>query len=147
MEYKSNNYSERHGVVIDTIVLHHTDGTMPGCAEWLCNPASKVSAHWLIEKDGTLHHLVEDVKCAWHADNQKWNRRSIGIELETALGNPETTTPQMLALWLLVFSLMQAYKVKRENVLGHKEIAPGRKTDPGFDMDEYRAQLPCEFEE
>lgn len=140
-EYKSYNYSERGGTAIDSIIIHHTDGSFPGCAEWMCNPASKVSAHFIITRDGDLHRLVEDVKAAWHAGSRKWNKRSIGIELETPKGHTDYTGQQMLALRLLVDSLRSAYHISPEMVLGHKEIAPKRKTDPSLDMDRFRESL------
>lgn len=140
--YKSKNYSDRRGTKIDSIIIHHTDGKFPGCAEWLCNPASKVSAHWLITKTGDLHHLVDDKYAAWHSGYARWNRRSIGIELETSKDKADYTGQQMLALKLLLYSLMRHYGIPKENVLGHKEIAPGRKIDPAFDMDKFRSELP-----
>lgn len=142
--WTSFNYSERNGTPITHIIVHHTDGLMPGCAEWLCNPESKVSAHYLIERDGNIHQLVSDVKAAWHAGTKKWNRCSIGIELETAYRKPEFTAQQMLSLRLIVWIIMNHYKIPVANVLGHKEISPGRKTDPAFSMDWFRGLLETE---
>lgn len=149
----SPNYSRRT-LPIDTIIVHHTEGAMPGCLNWLCDPASKVSAHYLITQNGLIYQLVDDSRKAWHAgvsshdynrnnivtaDEYTINARSVGIELESERG--EYTVKQLNVLQTLVLSLMWKHKIKVQNVLGHKEVSPGRKTDPALDMDKFREGL------
>jgi N-acetylmuramoyl-L-alanine amidase len=151
--YQSLNFSKRTKK-IDTIIIHQTEGDFPGCAEWLCDPKSKASAHYLVNKNGDIYQLVEDNKVAWHAGKAEWdynedkiftkeehaiNSRSLGIELVSKKG--ETTDIQLVASKLLVEEKMDEHKVKVKLVLGHKEIAPSRKTDPKFSMIDYRNSL------
>jgi len=154
-KFKSPNYNNRNGIVIDTLVIHHTGGLMPGCLDWMCNEKSKVSAHYLIVKDGTVYQLVDDKYSAWHAglsefdynhdgtisqEEKSLNRRSLGIELE--FKNDGYTSQQMQSLIALSVDLVIKYKIPVLQVVGHKEIAPGRKVDPAdFDMIRFRATI------
>jgi N-acetylmuramoyl-L-alanine amidase len=152
-DHSSPNFFKRR-LPIDTIVIHHTGGRFPGCAEWLCNPESKASAHYLITQGGAIYRLVPDGYAAMHAglsgndydrdgtiakQERTINSRSIGIELESVDG--KYSEIQLAVLKILVESLSGKYRVKREHILGHKEIAPGRKIDPSFDMNEFRGAL------
>ena len=88
--HPSPNYDQRpHGTKIDTVIIHYTD--MPNSNDALqrmCDPASKVSAHYLVDDNGTIYQLVEDTNRAWHAGISEWrgksnvNHFSIGIELQ-----------------------------------------------------------------
>jgi N-acetylmuramoyl-L-alanine amidase len=149
--YHSPNSSDRGGAKVDTIIIHHTAGSLMGDLRWLCSPESKVSAHYVISRAGEVFRLVDDSRAAWHAGRSSWNyygvdvgglsinRRSIGIELE---GSGDFSVKQLTALYLLVTGLMLQYHIPAGLVLGHKEIAPGRKTDPAMDMDRFREKLP-----
>lgn len=153
--YRSPNKSSRRGEKISLVVVHSTEGRFPGCADWLCSLTSGVSAHYLITRDARIFSLVEETFSAWHAgrsafdfngdgriceDERIINRRSIGIELEGVGG--DYTDEQLSALNELVEELVDRYWLRRERVVGHREIAPDRKTDPvGLDMDEFRRGL------
>ncbi len=106
----------------------------------LKNPKSKVSCHYLINRKGTIIQMVNDNKKAWHAGKSKWqkltnlNSSSIGIELVNRghrLGYEKFTKNQIKNLILLCSNLKKKYKIKNENFLGHSDIAPNRKIDPG----------------
>ena len=148
--YRSPNHGDRQGAVIDTIILHHTGGGLMGSLRWLCSPEAKVSAHYVVSLAGEVFRLVSEDLAAWHAGRSRWNydgimadgrsinRRSIGIELE---GSGPYSVKQMAAVYLLVTDIMLRYHIPAAHVLGHKEIAPGRKTDPALDMDLFRERL------
>ena len=142
----SPNFSSR----ISCIVLHATATSgIKSPLDWLCNPESKVSAHYLIGTDGTIYHLVLDDKKAWHAGESEWkgrkgvNTNSIGIEMVNANdGKMIYPEAQIAACAELVKHLMAEHGIKREDVIRHADIAPGRKNDPlGFDMDAFRKRL------
>ena len=106
----------------------------------LKNPKSKVSCHYLINRKGNIIQLVEDQKIAWHAGKSKWkkfnnlNLNSVGIELVNKghqFGYESFTKKQLKSLILLCKRLKKKYKIKPENFLGHSDIAPLRKIDPG----------------
>ncbi len=154
-DYASPNYSERQ-LECDTILLHHTAGSHPGCTKWLSMKRSGVSAHYVITRWGTIYSLVPVGKKAWHAgrgafdlnedgtvskDERDWNSRSIGIELESyAIVGFQYTDVQLTTLDAVVAYLIRTQGIT--SVLGHKEIAPERKVDPlNFDMDEYRERF------
>lgn len=154
--FKSPNFSERRAE-IDSIIVHHTGGLMPGCRNWLCDKQSHVSAHVLIDSTGQIYKLVGFYKRAWHAGRgafdldgdgkispaeKMWNDRSIGIELE-AIEPYNYTNKQMDALYRVCYNLFYEFpKIVPEHVLGHKEIAPDRKIDPAnFSMELFRRKL------
>lgn len=145
-ETPSPNWNER-ALPISMVVLHYTG--MPGAAEALermCDPAAEVSAHYLIDEDGTVHRLVAEEKRAWHAGKSSWrgirdvNSASIGIELVNPgheWGYRPFTAEQMDALLPLLADIVKRHDIPRANVVGHSDIAPARKEDPGelFDWD------------
>ncbi len=149
--FPSPNYSSRRGMDIDTVVLHHTGSDSDsGALSTLTNGRAKdrVSAHYLIGKDGTIYQLVDDQYRAWHAGEGALhckptdiNGRSIGIEIVSS-GKPGSyTEAQYKALEKLVPHLMQKYDVPPQNLVGHKDVAipAGRKNDPAnFDFDRIR---------
>ncbi|MGH1398954.1 MAG: N-acetylmuramoyl-L-alanine amidase [Alphaproteobacteria bacterium] len=139
-KHTSPNYNERRdGKNPSIIVIHYTGmKTAKAALERLCDPAAEVSAHYLIEENGTLHPLVPEDKRAWHAGVSEWegetdiNSMSIGIELVN-LGHEHGYHPfpeaQMKTLAKLCKSIMTRHDIK--TVLGHSDIAPTRKIDPG----------------
>lgn len=141
----SPNHSDRNGVTIDTIMLHSTGGTLRGALEWLCNPASKVSAHYVIARDGTVYKLVPVSRSAWHAGKCRVpnaNSRSIGIEMEQ-LPSDVWTEAQRDTLLRLIAVLKRAIPTIKY-LVGHREWN-SRKVDPyHVDMDELRRQTGLE---
>ncbi|OGT82554.1 MAG: hypothetical protein A3H91_03670 [Gammaproteobacteria bacterium RIFCSPLOWO2_02_FULL_61_13] len=164
------------------LVMHYTaGGSAQGAIAWLCNPASKASAHVVIGRDGSVTQLVPFNRQAWHAGRSRWqgrnglNKCSIGIELDNAgllNGGPgkwrtdwdtvvrdedvaelphkfdgivrgwHAYTPGQLAAAQAVAAVIVAeYGIV--DVIGHDDIAPGRKTDPGpaFPMAVFRAAV------
>jgi len=122
-------------------VLHYT---AMDCAQkardWLCHDDAQVSAHYVIAPDGTIWHLVDEADRAWHAGAGAWgpvtdvNSRSIGIEIANSGATP-FAAPQMDALETLVGAIMARHAIPPERVIGHSDMAPGRKIDPGARFD------------
>lgn len=104
--------------------------------ERLCAPEHEVSAHYLIAADGTLWQLVDETMRAWHAGVGCWdgagdvNSRSVGIELDNA-GDHPFAAPQMAVLERLLGDIMARHAMGPRGVIGHSDMAPGRKVDPG----------------
>ncbi len=126
---------------IDMLVLHYT-GMKDGqsALERLCDPVARVSAHYLIEEDGTVFALVEESRRAWHAGLGSWrghtdiNSRSIGIELVNPgheFGYRAFPQAQMEALARLAPAILARHPIPPRNVVGHSDVAPTRKEDPG----------------
>lgn len=141
----SPNFGERH-VLGDTakitmLVLHYTG--MVTCDEALkrlCDPRAQVSAHILIDEDGTTYRLVADDKRAWHAGHAYWrgisdiNSASVGIELVNPgheHGYRQFPGAQVEALIETCIDLRAKYDIPDQGIVGHSDVAPGRKTDPG----------------
>ena len=106
----------------------------------LCNPKSKVSSHFVINQNGKIYRLIQDYYTAWHAGKSCWgkyknlNKNSIGIELVNKghkFGYTNFKKKQVLSLIKTCKSLIKKYKIKKRNVVGHSDIAPLRKIDPG----------------
>lgn len=150
----SPNYNSRNGMDIDAIVLHHT-ASNNGARDvaYLRNPASRVSAHYTVDRDGTIYQLVGDEKRAWHAGEGALNGvptdvngRSIGIEIvNDGSGRTPFTDAQYRSLTQLVGYMRQRYDVPMRNIVGHKDVALpyGRKTDPApnFDWNRLRSAV------
>lgn len=102
----------------------------------LCDPSAEVSAHWLVDEDGTTEALVPEDRRAWHAGAGAWqgrddvNSRSIGIEIVNP-GDRPFTASQMDALADLLRAIMVRWRIGPAAVIGHSDMAPGRKSDPG----------------
>ena len=138
---KSQNYDERQGVRPSLIILHYTGmETAQAALARLCDPEAKVSAHYLIDEDGQGYQLVDDDKRAWHAGVSYWNgiedvnAHSIGIELVNPgheFGYRVFPEAQINVLMELCQGLMAEYGIPSKSVLGHSDIAPARKQDPG----------------
>jgi len=137
---ESPNWDERN-LPVSMVVLHYTG--MPTGEEALarlCDPAAKVSAHYLIDEDGTVVSLVPEEKRAWHAGRAYWrgitdvNSASIGIELVNPgheWGYRPFPDAQMEALLPLLADIVDRHDISPTNVVGHSDVAPARKTDPG----------------
>lgn len=135
--YPSPNFGDRRGQKPELIVLHYTG--MADCATArtrLCDPTAEVSAHWLIDEQGNSEALVPEEQRAWHAGAGSWqgrddvNSRSIGIEIANP-GDRPFPARQMDALTDLLREIMQRWKIGPEGVIGHSDMAPERKIDPG----------------
>ncbi|MDA0785676.1 MAG: N-acetylmuramoyl-L-alanine amidase [Proteobacteria bacterium] len=145
-DYQSPNCGARkpeqgHAPEIDTLVIHYT-GMMPTtrARDWLCDPASQVSAHYLLDEDGTSWRLVAEGDRAWHAGVGCWrgwrdiNSRSIGIELSNPghdYGYRDFPDAQIAALIALAGDILARHPIPAHNVVAHSDIAPDRKIDPG----------------
>jgi len=142
IETPSPNFNDRPvDLPVDMLVIHYTG--MKSCAaalERLCDPAAEVSAHYLIDEDGTVHRLVAEDKRAWHAGVASWrghtdiNGRSVGIELVNPgheFGYRDFPAAQMAALRELALDILDRHPIPPGNVVGHSDVAPTRKTDPG----------------
>jgi len=129
--------ARRGGARPDLIVLHYTAMHSADAAlERLCDPAAEVSAHYLIWPQGRVVQLVDEADRAWHAGAGAWggvadvNSRSIGIELANR-GDHPYPAPQMAALEALLAGIMDRWAIPPARVIGHSDMAPGRKHDPG----------------
>ena len=136
-----NQGPRRDGLRPSLVVLHYTAmaSAEAACAR-LCDPAAEVSAHYLIARDGTLTALVDEEVRAWHAGAGDWagggdvNSRSIGIELDNDGASP-FSAPLMDRLEGLLREIMGRHGIPPEGVIGHSDMAPGRKHDPGSRFD------------
>lgn len=130
---------------IVAVVLHATAGAAYPSLNWLTNPNSKVSAHYLISRGGELFQLVQEAHRAWHAGASwhngrgDWNDFSIGIELVNANdGKDPYTIAQVATLVALLRGLVARYGITRDWIATHAQIAMprGRKSDPaGLDVE------------
>ena len=143
----TRNYSynfnpiKRNEKFIKFIVLHYTGMTKETEAiKRLCDYKSKVSSHYFIKNNGDILNLVPDLYEAWHAGISKWkklkslNKYSIGIEINNPghdFGYKAFNSKQIFSLKKLLIFLIKKYKIKIDNILGHSDIAPERKKDPG----------------
>jgi N-acetylmuramoyl-L-alanine amidase len=143
-ERASPNHDERDGPV-SFLVLHYTGMITAGAAlARLCDPAARVSSHYLIEDDGTVWKLVDESRRAWHAGISCWrgqtalNGRSIGIEIANPghehgyVAFPEA---QMRAVAELCRGILERHAIAARDVVAHSDIAPDRKEDPGEKFD------------
>jgi len=142
----SANFDERaEGCVPDILVLHYTNmATATEALDWLCNPKSRVSCHYLIDEEGCITQMVDEMHRAWHAGASSWhghediNSRSIGIELANAGENggyPAFPDIQMMAVETLCHDIFSRHQIPPEHVLAHSDVAPERKQDPGEKFD------------
>lgn len=136
----SPNFDERR-LPVRMVVLHYTGmRTAAAALDRLRDPEAKVSAHYFIAEDGNVVRLVPEEKRAWHAGRAYWrgirdvNSASIGIELANPgheWGYTEFPEPQIAALLPLLADIMERQGIQSANVVGHSDIAPDRKDDPG----------------
>ncbi len=140
VEAPSPNFNERT-LPIAMIVLHYTGmQTAAAAIARLRDPAAEVSAHYVVDEDGTILRLVADEHRAWHAGRSHWrewddvNAVSIGIEIVNPgheWGYRAFPEAQVDAVVRLVAHLKDRYAITRGNVVGHSDVAPARKRDPG----------------
>lgn len=140
IETPSPNFDER-ALPVTMIVLHYTGmRDAESAIERLRDPAAKVSAHYLVAEDGTVLRMVAEDKRAWHAGRSHWrgitdiNSASVGIEIVNPgheFGYRPYPSEQIAALIPLVAAIKERHGVTRGNVVGHSDIAPTRKRDPG----------------
>ncbi len=130
----SSNYDARRP---NFVILHHTgSGEAERALRTLTDPLRSVSAHYLVARDGRISSLVDELARAWHAGESYWggnrdmNSASIGIELDND-GNEPYAEVQIESLLALLADLKERYRIPAANFLGHGDVAPGRKTDPG----------------
>ncbi|MCX8020706.1 MAG: N-acetylmuramoyl-L-alanine amidase [Chitinophagaceae bacterium] len=119
------------------VIIHHT--AQNSCEQTLKTftlPRTQVSAHYVICRDGTVYHMLNDMLRAHHAGVGKWgnitdmNSMSIGIELDNN-GNEPFAEAQIQSLLVLLSRLKKTFQIPQSNFIGHLDWAPGRKTDPG----------------
>lgn len=142
IEKASPNVNDRPaGTTVDLVILHYT-GMKTGKAalDRLCDPDAKVSAHYLIDEDGTTYRMVAEDRRAWHAGYSHWagavdiNDRSIGIEIVNPgheFGYRAFPEVQMATVEVLLARIMERHRISPTRVVGHSDIAPTRKQDPG----------------
>jgi N-acetylmuramoyl-L-alanine amidase len=142
--HKSPNFNER-ALPISQLVLHYTGmETGQAALERLCDADAKVSAHYLVFENGRIAQLVEEEKRAWHAGVGNWrgikdiNSSSIGIEIvngghnfPNVNGLPPYSDAQINAVIALSKAILERYHIQPWNIIGHSDLAPERKEDPG----------------
>ena len=139
----SINFSlpKRQKKTIKFLIIHYTGmKTETSAIKKLLNPKSKVSSHYFIKNNGQILNFVPDEYTAWHAGKSSWknfkslNKYSIGIEINNpghAYGYRKFKTKQIFSLSKLLNFLVKKFKIKKQNILGHSDVAPYRKKDPG----------------
>jgi len=140
---KSLNFSKKTRSLRDIkyLIIHYTGMQSARVSMTkLKNPKSKVSCHYFIDRNGEIYKMIDDNKIAWHAGKSKWknisnlNKNSIGIEIQNKghlIYYQRFPNKQISSLIVLIKLLLKKYKIKKSNVLGHSDIAPLRKKDPG----------------
>lgn len=143
--HPSPNHDSRGTQAIDTLVLHYTDMlTCDEAVERLCDPASQVSAHYVVSETGVAYQLVPEDARAWHAGESHWrgnnnlNARSIGIEICNpghTHGYADFEPRQMKTVIRLAQEISARHTIPQRNIVGHSDIAFLRKVDPGEKFD------------
>jgi len=142
INYSPNfNQIKRSKKQIKFIIVHYTGMKSEKAAlDRLTNIQSEVSSHYFITKNGNITLLVPELYIAWHAGKSKWkgqsflNKNSIGIEITNPghrFGYKNFSNKQINSIVILIKYLLNKYKISKKNVLGHSDIAPDRKKDPG----------------
>jgi len=142
VNYSPNfNKKKRFKKDIKFIIIHYTGMKNEKAAvDRLTNVQSEVASHYLINKNGNITLLVPELYIAWHAGKSIWkgksslNRNSIGIEITNSghrFGYKNFTYKQINSTVILIKHLVNKYKISKKNILGHSDIAPDRKKDPG----------------
>ena len=150
----SPNYEDRRGGEHPWMIVIHYTGMRTGQAalDRLCDPQARVSAHYMIEETGEIFALVEEAHRAWHAGTAQWkgetdvNSVSIGIELVNPgheWGYRAFPEAQIDALIVLIRAIRSRHGIAPEDIVGHEDVAPGRKQDPGdlFPWDQVRGRI------
>jgi len=144
--HPSPNIGERRGGMSPSILLLHYTGvaTCARAIDWLAQPVSKVSCHYVIDEHGVVTQMVAETMRAWHAGVSRWagesdiNSASIGIEIQNPgheHGYPDYPEVQMQAVVALSRDIIARNRIRPERVLAHSDIAPERKIDPGEKFD------------
>ena len=142
LNYSPNFYSKkRQKKDIRFIILHYTGMKSEKAAIIkLTNIQSEVASHYLISQNGKITSLVPDLYISWHAGISSWktinslNKNSIGIEITNpghSFGYKKFSKKQINSLINLIKFLIKKYKINKKNIIGHSDIAPDRKKDPG----------------
>ena len=145
-ELASPNQDDRpDGCLIDMVILHYTGmATARAAVERLRDPAAKVSSHYVVDEDGNVLRLVPEGRRAYHAGASYWrgqrtlNNRSIGIEIVNPghdLGYPDFPVLQLASVCDLCLEILSRHNVPARNFVGHSDVAPDRKEDPGEKFD------------
>ena len=138
----SPNFGPRaNGLNPEIILLHYTGmETGRGAEDWLCNPESGVSCHYIVHEDGGVVQMVREADRAWHAGKSVWrgetdiNSQSVGIEIVNpghGLGYPAFPRRQIRSVIALCRGIAARHAIRPAMVLAHSDVAPGRKVDPG----------------
>jgi N-acetylmuramoyl-L-alanine amidase len=138
----SPNHNDRDPAKpVDVLLLHYTGMVSgEGAVRWLCNPASQVSSHYVVDEDGRVVQLVDESRRAWHAGRGSWagetdlNARSVGIEIVNPghnFGYRAFPEAQIEAVVALCRDILGRHPIPPERVLAHSDTAPLRKEDPG----------------
>ncbi len=139
-KFKSPNFNQRKSFNIKFIVIHYTALKNESEAiNFLCSEKNNVSCHFLISQGGKIFSLVNEKKRAWHAGLSFWdgdtdiNSSSIGIELDFSyeFNNNKFSLKMIKSLKELIRYLKIKYNIKKNNILGHSDVSPYRKIDPG----------------
>ena len=148
---------KRSKKLIKFIIIHYTGMKKEGEAiKRLCESSSKVSSHYFIKNNGYIITIVPDLYEAWHAGKSSWkkfkslNKYSIGIEINNPgheHGYKKFSQKQIYSLIRLIKYLKKKYKIKKQNILGHSDISPNRKKDPGekFPWNKLAKQNLCDW--
>ena len=136
MKFPELSFSERADNKISFLIVHCCAFSPQKAVQSFKD--NDVSAHYIISGKGKIYSLVDGSKCAWHAGKSFWqgktslNKNSIGIELSTpSLGQNRYSKSQISSLISLLKKLQKKYHIEPQNILGHSDIAPDRKPDPG----------------
>ena len=142
LNYSPNFYLKKRSISkVKYLIFHYTGmKSENGAIKKLTNKNSKVSCHYFIKRNGEIIMMVPDLYIAWHAGISSWkkdkflNSKSIGIEVSNPgheHGYKHFNTKQIKSIIRLSKTLKKRYKIKKENILGHSDISPLRKKDPG----------------
>lgn len=136
-----NHDARPAGCDVDILLLHYTGmQTAEAALQRLCDPVAKVSCHWVVDEDGKIIRLVDEGRRAWHAGVSSWggdtdiNARSIGIEIVNPgheFGYRDFPDAQIAAVIALCADILARVSIPPRRVLGHSDVAPARKDDPG----------------
>jgi N-acetylmuramoyl-L-alanine amidase len=140
-EVKPSPNQDERLLAADILLLHYTGMASTSAAmERLCDPAAKVSSHYVVEEGGNIIQLVPEARRAWHAGLSSWegvtdiNSRSVGIEIANpghSFGYPDFPEAQIAAVIALCRDIVARRGIRADRVLAHSDVAPQRKLDPG----------------
>jgi N-acetylmuramoyl-L-alanine amidase len=144
--FPSGNINAREGGQRPIILILHYTGMVSAEAaiQWLAAPESKVSCHYVVDEAGAVTQMVPEAARAWHAGVSLWegagdlNSRSIGIEIHNPghdLGYPDFPEAQLASVEALSLDIVRRHGIEPRHVLGHSDVAPRRKIDPGEKFD------------